>query len=868
MTVPVSDRLSPLYVGNGVQVRFDFTFNVFQQEDSTGITIRVKNGSEFEAIDPAKYAVTLNNDGKGGYITFISPPDITQFFYIMGSTAVDQLLDITNYNNFYPDALERALDKITAILQEWYSNLDQETLSRILADINYDNLAKQREADLKAYIDGIASAIFGWPVIGLPSVFIDTGINDLPNQKLFNEKSVTTVESVADLASIMMWEGRTVYVKSYYRGEKRGGGFFTYDSQLKNTNNKFTVINGWGREAKTHYSPYDIGLHCDSKIDGDVTNTLNIFFEILPPVCEIKLDGDFFISSQIIVKDKISVIVEASGAKITGDPDNWITKRYEGIYFNFNSSYTNPVTTQSSAFVWGGFSFLGIKFAKISGLSYKGARKNVFLDGFNLDGFQGGDAGLGFFLCDHIVVENCDIREVFSWGIFGTSITKANVHNNYIKDCVHQAGIDISIPAAAEQSSVFITDNDIINCGLYGVEVENHANADAKTIIANNRIKDCFSGITCVNGIKEADIHSNFITNCYYGVFLISIPNSELLEVFNNTITGCFYGVIWQNATQNLRVWKNSIKGTPNTVSYRKASADRFVWAVDSDTTFRTVVNLTVGQIYYINEIPITVAASVASGTYVRDDTATRELYSITVNAAVITDDMKFAHIHNQILKTTVGEAGLVSASSTVVNGSHFNNTCTHNNYGILASGAGTNTSLYSEHFFDNIISNSSIASIMCATDNDAIRSFSLNKIIDDRISNYRNALSSGKVKLKTLERLSIGATSNSSGNITYPSSQLYAENPNKPFYAVRVRLSGISGVASGAELQLAITNGSMTTTFTGILSTYLTTGSFLVYVGVGWVMPPPTWAFRLQVMNADSTLIYSSCELTFMTDS
>ncbi|OUY07636.1 hypothetical protein [Acinetobacter populi] len=213
MTVPVSDRLSPLYVGDGVQVRFDFTFNVFQQEDSTGITVRVKNGSEFEEIDPTKYTVTLNNDEEGGYITFISPPDITQFFYIMGSTAVDQLLDITNYNNFYPDALERALDKITAILQEWYSNLDQETLSRILADINYDNLAKQREADLKAYIDGIASAIFGRPVIGLPSVFVGTSIDDLPTQKLFNEKTVTTVESIADLANLEVWEGRTVYVK-------------------------------------------------------------------------------------------------------------------------------------------------------------------------------------------------------------------------------------------------------------------------------------------------------------------------------------------------------------------------------------------------------------------------------------------------------------------------------------------------------------------------------------------------------------------------------------------------------------------------------------------------------------------------------
>ena len=40
MTVPISDRLSQLYVGNGTNTRFDFNFRVFNQEDATGIAIR------------------------------------------------------------------------------------------------------------------------------------------------------------------------------------------------------------------------------------------------------------------------------------------------------------------------------------------------------------------------------------------------------------------------------------------------------------------------------------------------------------------------------------------------------------------------------------------------------------------------------------------------------------------------------------------------------------------------------------------------------------------------------------------------------------------------------------------------------------
>ncbi|ETQ76142.1 hypothetical protein B9Y25_12410 [Acinetobacter baumannii] len=172
MTVQVSDRLSQLYVGNGINTRFDFTFRAFEQEDETGIGVRVKVGNDFEFIDESEYAVTLNPDNLGGYVTFVEPPSAVTFFYIAGKTPVDQPLDITNYDNFYPDAIERALDKLTAILQEWKHLVDFETQARNLADIDYDELAKQREADLKSYIDGIASAVIGNPVIGLPSKYV------------------------------------------------------------------------------------------------------------------------------------------------------------------------------------------------------------------------------------------------------------------------------------------------------------------------------------------------------------------------------------------------------------------------------------------------------------------------------------------------------------------------------------------------------------------------------------------------------------------------------------------------------------------------------------------------------------------------
>ncbi|MFX5121755.1 hypothetical protein ABTD02_13250 [Acinetobacter baumannii] len=242
MTVQVSDRLSQLYVGNGVNTRFDFMFRAYEQEDETGIGVRVKVGNDFEFIEESEYAVTFNPDNMGGYVTFVDPPSSETFFYIAGKTPVDQLLDITNYDNFYPDAIERALDKLTAILQEWKHLVDFETQARILADIDYDQLAIQREADLKAYIDGIASSITGQPVLGLPSKFVVDGSE---TQEQINDKNIRSFESIADLLTYTPRKnGQIVYVKSTFSN-------YVYDSTKSNINNEITIINGWVLQQNT-----------------------------------------------------------------------------------------------------------------------------------------------------------------------------------------------------------------------------------------------------------------------------------------------------------------------------------------------------------------------------------------------------------------------------------------------------------------------------------------------------------------------------------------------------------------------------------------------------------------------------------------
>lgn len=281
MTVQVADRLSQLYVGNGVNTRFDFIFRVFDQEDETGVAVRVKVGNDFVFLDQSKYAVTVNQDNLGGYVTFNEAPSNQTFFYIAGKTPVDQQLDITNYDNFYPDAIERALDKLTAILQEWKHLVDFETQARILADIDYDQLALQREAELKAYIDGVASSIIGQPVVGLPAQFVQDGPE---NQKEINSITPRYFSSVDELLAYPhKRNGLIAITKSYHAGLSKGGSKYVYDSSKASINNGVSIIKGWVLQFDGRVCVTQAGCKLDGVNDDSIA--FNACADLDLPMC-------------------------------------------------------------------------------------------------------------------------------------------------------------------------------------------------------------------------------------------------------------------------------------------------------------------------------------------------------------------------------------------------------------------------------------------------------------------------------------------------------------------------------------------------------------------------------------------------------
>lgn len=68
-----------------------------------------------------------------------------------------------------------------------------------------------------------------------------------------NKTKVQHVNSIEELLGLEVWDGRTVFVKSYWEGESKAGGSFVFDSSKSNINDGGIVINGWVRQIDKEY---------------------------------------------------------------------------------------------------------------------------------------------------------------------------------------------------------------------------------------------------------------------------------------------------------------------------------------------------------------------------------------------------------------------------------------------------------------------------------------------------------------------------------------------------------------------------------------------------------------------------------------
>ncbi|ESK40235.1 hypothetical protein P256_00682 [Acinetobacter nectaris CIP 110549] len=188
----------------------------------------------------------------------------------------------TNWNTILSNT--KNLNDVLAILRKILGQTDKLSeldIDGILANIdsqvnqatsNFDSKQVDALNQLKETLEVAKAA--GAGANGWITDIVATKITDAQTQDLFNQKGVTTVESVADLAGLDAWEGRTVSVKGYYKPTSslptyRGGGTFTYRSALSNQNDNVTIINGWALHLDSHntINAYQAGAYGDGVTD-------------------------------------------------------------------------------------------------------------------------------------------------------------------------------------------------------------------------------------------------------------------------------------------------------------------------------------------------------------------------------------------------------------------------------------------------------------------------------------------------------------------------------------------------------------------------------------------------------------------------
>lgn len=106
-----------------------------------------------------------------------------------------------------------------------------------------------------------------------PDIVLATIQAVLDVKKELYENTVNSVETISDLLQLVVWDGRTVQVKSYHSplhallNPFRGGDEFVYVASRANENDGGTVINGWVRKNIKNVSPLMFGAKADGNND-------------------------------------------------------------------------------------------------------------------------------------------------------------------------------------------------------------------------------------------------------------------------------------------------------------------------------------------------------------------------------------------------------------------------------------------------------------------------------------------------------------------------------------------------------------------------------------------------------------------------
>ncbi|GEM_PF-5850303 len=272
------------YTANGVTTSFPLEFDCDNQDH---LIVTVND------IEPENGQWSLIN----GAVVFLIAPANEAKIVIQRNTPLERNTNYqTTNNSFRPQPVNKDFDRIWWKLQEiwlqinkiWFG-LKKEIKDRIDADL----------------------AIRSWVLILLNNI-VDNG--------LLSAIAVTTVETVADLQNLEVWNGRTVITKSYRTPEifaenypYKGGAKYVYISNLSDVNDGFSNINGWVLIPENNtITPEQAGAYSDGINDDTIGCRKAIEYAYT-----IGLTVEFMSNATYIVNDKLLNIDESASTSVS-----------------------------------------------------------------------------------------------------------------------------------------------------------------------------------------------------------------------------------------------------------------------------------------------------------------------------------------------------------------------------------------------------------------------------------------------------------------------------------------------------------------------------------------------------------------------
>jgi hypothetical protein len=145
MTISSEVRKAGPFAGNDVATSFPFTFKVFSDADVLVVQADAL-GAESTLDLGSDYTVTLNADqnvSPGGTVTLPAALATGQKLVLSSQVAPLQPVDLTNSGGFYPDVINKALDRATILVQQLSEKVDRTVKVSITSGLTPDQFVEE-----------------------------------------------------------------------------------------------------------------------------------------------------------------------------------------------------------------------------------------------------------------------------------------------------------------------------------------------------------------------------------------------------------------------------------------------------------------------------------------------------------------------------------------------------------------------------------------------------------------------------------------------------------------------------------------------------------------------------------------------------